>query len=178
MLLALIALAAGALAGGIRGRRPGRSGSTWKAPLLVPVAGVLLVAGQRWISGVAGLVVMAVGYLALTAFTAANARRPGLVLVAVGLLANLSVTVADGGMPVRGQPPGVPVGDHHHGLSTRDHLAGLADTIRVPPLRETVSPGDLLVASGGAVAVFFWLDPVTAPTRRRRPRSRDAVGPV
>lgn len=192
MLLALIAVLAGALAGWTAGRRPsggapagrrgdrrppaagrsGRGAPAWKVPVLLPVAGVVLVVGERWVGGGSGLAVMSAGYAGLIGFALANGRRRGLALIAVGLLGNLAVTVADGGMPVRHQPAGVQIGDHHHGLSRADHLAGLADDIPVSLLGETVSPGDLLIAAGGAVAFFFWLEPEAARTRRRRSRSR------
>ena len=171
MLLAVIALAAGALAGWLAGRRP-RPAQAWRVPALVPVAALLLLAGGPVLGGDPGLAAMAAGYAALAGFAVANGRHPGMVVAAVGLLANLAVMLADGGMPVRGQPAGVQIGDHHHGLSTRDDLAGLADTIRIAPLGEMVSPGDLLVAGGGAIAGFFWFEPVGTPRRPGRSRAR------
>lgn len=139
--------------------RRGTCAPAWKVPVLLPVAGVILAAGERWVGGGSGLAVMSAGYVGLIGFALANGRRRGLALIAVGLLANLAVTVADGGMPVSHQPAGVQIGDHHHGLSSADHLVGLADDIPLSLLGETVSPGDLLIAAGGAVAFFFWLEP-------------------
>lgn len=174
MVLAVIALLAGAAVGYLRGRRvkwpsAGRSWD-WRLPGLVPAGGILVVVGDRWIGGAVGVGILAAGYCGLIAFAVANRRRHGLALVAVGLLANLVVLLADGGMPVRAEPPGVQIGSHHHGLSADDHLAGLADTIRVAPLGETVSPGDLLTAAGGAAAMCFWLEPPDRRPRRGRAR--------
>lgn len=166
MQLVLLALLAGALAGWVAGRRPAAATPLALGRTLVPAAVVALLVGERWLGGGPGEAVMAGGYALLIAFAVRNGRRPGLALVALGLLANAVVVVADGGMPVNGQAPGVAAGAHHHGLSTRDHLAGLADTIRLAPLGETVSPGDLLVAAGGGIAVFFWLEPAAGRSRR------------
>lgn len=172
MLLAVLALAAGALAGWLSGRRPGFRAGSWRAPALVPAGAALLLAGARFVGGGPGVGCMAAGYSLLTAFAVANARHPGLALVGVGLVANLVVIVANGGMPVRGVPPGLGTGGHHHGLSSRDRLTALSDTVALSALHETVSPGDVVVALGGAVAVFFWLAPApstgTGPARRRR----------
>lgn len=176
MLLALIAIAAGAAGGWLSGRRPGRAGlarmpGAWRSPGLVPLGAIALLAGGHGLDGGLGLASTATGYAALIAFAAINGRRPGLALVAVGLLANMAVVVVDRGMPVRDGPPGVQIGGHHHGLSSRDHLAGLADTMRLAPIGETVSPGDLVAAAGGAMAMYFWLEPQIA---RRKPLSAGA----
>lgn len=178
MVLAAVALLAGAAAALVAcllaGRRP-VAGSGWpRAVGLAPLAALVLLAGDRWFGGAVGLALTATGYALLTGFAAANWRRPGMVLIGVGLLTNVAVIAADGGMPVRYQPPGVALGHHHHGLSSRDHLAGLADIVPVPALGETVSPGDLLIGAGGALAVFFSLAP--DPRRDGRDREEPAVG--
>ncbi len=167
MLLALLALVAGSAAGWAAGRRLPRSAGGWRGVVLVPVGAVLLIAGARWVGGGLGVALSVAGYGALLAFAAANRRHPGLMLVATGILANLVVIAADGGMPVRGLAPGATAAGGHHGLSSRDHLTGLSDMLRLPGLHETVSPGDLLIALGGAVAVFFWLEPTQTPGRAR-----------
>lgn len=172
MLLALLALAAGAAAGWLAGRRVPAAAGPWRLPVLVPAGAGLLAAGSRWVGGTAGVTVAAVGYAVLAGFALLNVRRAGMVLVAAGLLANLLVIGLDGGMPVRGLPPGVPAAGLHHGLSSRDHLSGLADQIRVVPLHETVSPGDVLVALGGAVALYAWLEPGPAGAGYTRRRDR------
>jgi hypothetical protein len=173
MVLAGLALLAGVAAGWLAGRRPplddlARRVLSVRGAILV--AGVVLLAISRWTPGSAGLALMVSGYALLVAFVipyGRNAHRPGLVLAGLGLLANAIVITADGGMPVSGLAPGVAAAGHHHGLSTRDHLTGLSDDIRLSPLSETVSPGDLLISLGAAVAVFGWLEPRHSLTRRR-----------
>ncbi|HET6965119.1 MAG TPA: DUF5317 family protein [Acidimicrobiales bacterium] len=178
MLLAVLALVAGAAAGWLSGRRLPEAGGTWRALGLAPAGVVLLAVGNRWVGGGAGVAVAAGGYALLIAFAALNSRRTGLVLVAAGLAANLAVIAVDHGMPVRGVPPGLPAPGLHHGLSSRDHLTGLTDTIRLGALHETVSPGDLLVALGGAVALYSWLEPLPGRPRRLRPLRRRRRGPL
>jgi hypothetical protein len=136
----------------------------WRWPALLGAGVVLMLAGQRWIPGLVGLGLLEAGYVLALVFAAANLRRAGLVLIGLGLLANLAVIGIDWGMPVRGLAAAVPAAGHHHGLSSRDHLAVLTDDLRPPGGHETLSPGDILLALGGAVAVFFWLEP-----RPRRP---------
>ena len=168
VLLAVMALVAGALAGGLAGRTIPARPPRWTRPALL-VAGVALVLTSRWIPGPPGGATLALGYGTLAGFAAANWRRAGLLLVTAGLLANAAVVAADDGMPVTGLAPGVAAGPHHHGLGAGDHLTALGDDIRIGPLGETVSPGDLLVAIGGALAAFAWLEP-----RRRNSRARPA----
>jgi hypothetical protein len=94
-----------------------------------------------------------------------NIRVTGMVLVAAGLLSNLVVISVDGGMPVRGLPPGQSAGPRHHGLGPGDRLTGLADIVRIEPLGQTVSGGDLVLSLGAATVTFGLL----RPGRRRAP---------
>jgi hypothetical protein len=167
MVLALVALCIGSLMGLALGRRPPASRRPWRAgPLLV--SGVLLAGiGDHW-RGAAGLGVEIAGYILLVGFALANHRHTGLLLIAAGLTTNLVVMAADGGMPVRGLYPAAAASGHHHGLSRDDHLTALADDMSLPGTDETVSPGDVVLALGGAVAILAWLE----PGRRRRPLSR------
>jgi hypothetical protein len=177
MLLALVAIAAGIVAGWLSGRRlpTRRRRRQWHAVALLVGGGVMVLAGGRALGGTAGLVLLAVGYGLLVLFATANVRRPGLVLVAVGLVANLAVVLTDHGMPVRGLPAGVAAAGHHHGLSSRDQLTALADTIHVAALHETISPGDVLVALGGAVGFFAWLEPRPRRTATGAPATHAAT---
>lgn len=180
MLLALIALAAAWSAGWLSGRRPppaAGGGTAWRRPALAG-AGAVAVAVSAAVPGHVGVAVMAAGYGGLIGFAVLNRARTGSTLLALGLLANAAVVLVDAGMPVTGLAPGASAAGHHHGLSTGDHLTGLADTIRVGPLGETVSPGDLLAIGGGATALFSWLEPPGAGRRpqRRSPR-RDRTRP-
>jgi Family of unknown function (DUF5317) len=117
-------------------------------PWLLLAGAALEVAAEWWTSGTFGLVVVLVGYAALVAFAVRNARTVGMVLVAAGLLANLVVIAVDGGMPVKGEAPGVSLGARHHGLGPGDHLTALADVVRLSPLGATVSAGDILLGAG------------------------------
>jgi hypothetical protein len=77
------------------------------------------------------------------------------VLVTVVLLSNLLVIGLNGGMPVRGVPAGVQLGGHHLGERPGDLLKGLTDVVYVAPLGETLSAGDIVLASGvGTLAAF------------------------
>jgi hypothetical protein len=175
MLLAVVALVAGGLAGVAAGRGLPARPPRWRLPGLLVVGGALVVSA-RWIPGRLGWLGLVVGYGALVSFAGANWRRAGLVLVTIGLLANGAVVAADDGMPVSGLPPGVTATGHHQGLRSGDHLTALADDIRVAPLGETVSAGDLLVAVGGAVAAFAWMEPRRRrASRRRAGRSRQGA---
>lgn len=149
--------------------RPGADGRPWRLPGLIAAGTALEIAGTRFVPGLPGRLLMEAGYAGLLAFAAANARRTGLVLIATGLAANLLVIVVDGGMPVRDRPAAVALADQHHGLSRSDHLTFLADTIPVGAAGETLSPGDVVLAVGAAVAAFGWLEPAPTRTRRRVP---------
>jgi hypothetical protein len=159
-----------------RGRHePGAAAPAWRGWGLALAGLALLLAGTQVAGGGPALTPAVAGYAALAAFAAANRDRPGLMLVAVGLVANAAVTAVNGGMPVAGAAPGAELGPLHHGLSTADTLTWLADTMRIPFFRETVSPGDLLMAAGVAVAAFAGLG--GAPTPDGPAGKRPAVGP-
>lgn len=167
MLIAVIAVAAGAAFGLARGGRLPELGlvrlrAWW---LLAGGAGAELVA-SRWVTGEGALAVAIAGYALLLGFAAANIRLTGMILVTVGLMSNLVVIAVDSGMPVRGQQAGVTLGPLHHGQATGDHLTGLGDVVHIAPLDEQVSAGDLVLALGAAV--------VTVSLLRPRPR-RSAV---
>jgi hypothetical protein len=163
MPLILVALAAGLLAGLLLG---GSVRSLVRARLrsvglLLGGAGCEL--AGRWVGGAAGAGILVAGYVLMICFALRNAGLTGMVLVAIGLLANLTVIVVDRGMPVRGLPAGVSAGWRHHGERPGDHLTGLADVVRLAPLRETVSAGDIVLSLGAGTAVVALMRP------RRRP---------
>jgi hypothetical protein len=161
MWLALIAVVAGGLCGLAAG---GRLSNVVSAPLrdlwLLVAGGALEWAGGRW-----GLALVIAGYVLLLAFALRNIRLTGMLMIAIGLLSNLIVITVDGGMPVRGVPAGVSLGARHHGQKPGDRLTGLADDVRISPLGETVSAGDLVLAVGAGVVAFS----VIRPARRRTP---------
>jgi hypothetical protein len=160
---AIVAAVVVALAAGRRLRAAPATGPV-RAVLLLAAGAVCLAVGPQVGGSLLGALLTVCGYALLLLFTVANRRHPGLVLIAVGVAANLTVVAADRGMPVKGLPPGVAAGSTHHGLNTRDRLSFLGDDIRLAD--ETLSPGDMTIAAGAALAAFFWLEP--SPDYRRR----------
>ena len=169
MPLVVLALAAGVLGGlVVGGRFRHLTGARLRSlGLLLGGAGCEFV-GSRWIAGAVGTGVLVAGYLLLVGFALRNAAVTGMVLVAFGLLANLTVIALNGGMPVRGLPAGADYGPRHHGERPGDHLTALADVVRLAPLGETVSPGDLVLSLGVAT--------VAAGLMRPRRRAMGAAG--
>lgn len=164
MWLALIAVAVGIALGLAAGGSTAnlRVGSIRGAWLVVAGAACEGVA-DRWLNGAGGLWLVVGGYLLMLGFAIANLPRAGSVLIAAGLLSNLLVIGVNGGMPVRGEPSGAQLGGYHHGEAAGDRLTGLGDVLFVAPLGETLSAGDVLLASGvGTMAGFAVLG-------RRRP---------
>jgi hypothetical protein len=154
--LALIAVACGAAAGVIAGRRPPGPGPVPRLALLLIGAGIVCeTAASEWLPSVLA------GYALLIAAAILEHRRLGTVLVAAGLLANLLVITVNRGMPVKGLASGAAPGSLHHALATGDRLVGLSDIIRLPLVSAMVSPGDVVLALGAAVMMFGWLEPRT-----------------
>jgi hypothetical protein len=166
MLLIAVALASGSIVGLALGGRVRRIAEARfrSVGLLLAGAGCEF-AGSHLGAGWFGGVLLIAGYGLLVGFAVRNAALTGMVLVAVGLAANLTVIALDGGMPVRGVAPGASYGARHHGERPGDHLTGLADVIRVSPLGETVSAGDIVLSLGVATVVVRLMRPA-----RRRPR--------
>ena len=68
-------------------------------------------------------------------------------------------------MPVRGLPPLASTAGATMANAPGDHLTGLADVVRLAPLGETVSAGDIVLSLGAGTAVVALM---------RRPRRRPA----
>jgi Family of unknown function (DUF5317) len=120
----------------------------------------------------------------------ANRRIPGIGLIALGAALNaLPIIVNRGTLPATSsaeQSAGVHVTHHftNSGVLAHPHLAFLGDTMTSPaflPLRNVVSPGDLVILAGLAVLVHVTCDTVIGrllvrawrrlpalPTARRR----------
>src|SRR5438105_10233200 len=105
-----------------------------------------------------------------------NWRLPGTALVAVGTGLNLVVVLLNSGMPydptlaeMVGAPP--PTDSLHLPLTSATRLAFLADVIPVGPIRGVFSLGDFLVALGGFLIPFIWLQPPPDVGRERHIRS-------
>jgi hypothetical protein len=156
MWLALVALAAGCLVGILAGGKLENlmfSRLRWLG--LLGAGAACEAIADRWLTGEGGLWLVIAGYVLMLGFALRNLSEAGSVLVAVGLFSNLLVIGVNGGMPVRGVPAGVQLGGHHHGEQSGDRLTGLADVVYVAPLGETLSAGDILLASGvGTLAAF------------------------
>lgn len=152
--MAVLAVAAGVLGRLVWGREL-RQRSRPVALIAALVAGVVLeLLASRLLSGTTSVVAAVTGYSLLCAFALANRLHPGMLLVTAGLLANATVLLANNGMPVSGMPINSTSGDHH-GLRPGGHMTALADVI--PFLSERMSPGDVVLSLGGAVAVFTWI---------------------
>ena len=116
-----------------------------------------------WVTaGTASAVAAVAGYALLAGYSWRHRTHPGMTMVLAGLVSNLTVITVNAGMPVRGLSPGISTG-LHHGMTAADRLTGLADVISLPVLGMTVSPGDLVLSLGGAIAAFFWLGRPPAP---------------
>ncbi|HEX4864890.1 MAG TPA: DUF5317 family protein [Acidimicrobiales bacterium] len=156
MWLALIAVAAGcgvgiAAGGRLTNLRAARLRWLW----LLGAGAACEAVADKWISTGAGLWLVIVGYALMVSFAVGNLPHAGSVLIAAGLFSNLLVIGVNAGMPVRGVTPGAQLGGHHHGEENGDRLTGLADEVYVPPLGETLSAGDFLLAIGvGTMAGF------------------------
>jgi hypothetical protein len=170
MLLAIVAVGAGAVAGLALGGRLSNVGSPPLKSLWLLLAGaVCAFVASRLQNGSAGLAVEIAGYLLLLGFAARNFRLTGMVLVTVGLLANLTVIALDSGMPVKGFPPGASLGSNHHGEQSGDRLTGLADVVSLQPVwNKTVSGGDIVLALGTATLTFGLLRPPRRPSALQR----------
>ena len=128
-------------------------------PLLVLAAGARFITAFAphlplwfYIASLAGIAIVA----------AANARLPGAALIAVGTTMNLAVIALNGGMPydpalVTAVGAPLPNDTLHITLEAGSRLSFLADVVPVGPIRSVFSIGDLLVAFGGFLIPFMWL---------------------
>ena len=168
-----IALALGIAAGLVAGGRPSEVATTtfrlW--PALLAGLGLQAVPDLLGVGGAAAFVALACSYAALVTFALANLRIVGMPIVLAGLALNAAAILPNGGMPVR---PGalvqagivapeevtlVDVGVKRHLERDDDVLVGLGDVIPVPPLREVLSVGDLVLSAGLAAIAFRLLRP-------------------
>jgi hypothetical protein len=110
--------------------------------------------------------------LALAAFL--NARLPGVVVITAGMLSNVAAIVANGGhmptLPEAGRAAGVPPAHLNSVTTANPNLGWLVDRWAAPdwvPFANVYSVGDVLLALGGVVLVFFALQvPFLVPSRR------------
>jgi len=125
----------------------------------------------------AGLAMVLVSYVGLSAFAVANIRLVGMPVVLVGLVCNLVVITVNGGMPVdreaivaAGVATDAEIDDLDFGAKRHlrdgdDVVVFLGDIIPVELTEEVLSFGDLILAFGVANVIFRLLRP---PGARRR----------
>lgn len=123
-----------------------------------------------------------VSYGLLLAFAACNLHLVGMGVVIVGMLANAVVIGLNDGMPIRpsavvaaGLASPDEAGRLRADSKRRPEQAGdraviLADIVPVPPLREVVSFGDLIMGVGIADAVVHLMRPRPRVRPRRDPQ--------
>jgi hypothetical protein len=170
MLFTAVAVAVGIAIGLLTGGRLQHIGErTFHAvPLLV--LGVALQLASGLLDDVSVLLVL-VSYVALLAFCATNLRIVGMGVVLVGLAMNALVIGVNGGMPVRRSAvvaaeiagyedlPEIRLKGKRHFEDEDDRLMFLADIVPVPPLREVLSFGDLVMSVGVADVLVHLLRP-------------------
>lgn len=122
-------------------------------------------------------VFLALSMIAWAYYAWVNKAIHGAVLVAAGLAANALVLLVNGAVPVSADaavragvdPVAVATAGIHEpaGPDTRLAVLGKSIPVAFPPRPEVVSPGDVAVAAGLAVALSMGL------TGRREPRSQE-----
>ncbi len=175
MIAVAIGLVVGLLTGG-RLRHLARHRFRWW--LLLP-AGIALQALGTRLDLAIGFELVVASYACLALFGLRNLHMAGMVIVVLGLVMNLVPIVANGGMPVR--PSAVvaagvatwdevhqlELGGKHHLERPTDEWMILADIIPVPPLREVLSFGDLVLSAGIANVLVGLMRPPPGYRRRR-----------
>ncbi|MBA3303312.1 MAG: DUF5317 domain-containing protein [Acidimicrobiia bacterium] len=167
----------------------GRLSNLGRQPLRSPVAlaagvGLQVVSEVVPLEDAAAVTATVLSYVLLATFAARNFVIQGMFVVLVGLVLNGVVIAVNGGMPVRedaiaaaGIDLKMPAADLDFGAKRHlegpsDRLVVLADVIPLPPLREVVSFGDLILAVGMADVTFRLLRPAR---RAKAPRVEAAT---
>jgi MFS family permease len=115
------------------------------------------------------LAVYALGLFGTGIVAAANRQLPGAALIAIGTFANILVVLINSGMPYdlsTAVAVGAPLpNDSLHVVLTDDtRLAFLADIIPFGLGRAVYSAGDVLIAFGGFLIPFIWLQEEADPS--------------
>lgn len=123
----------------------------------------------------ADLWVYVAGFAGIGVVAARNARLPGAALIAVGTFANVLAMVLNGGMPydaaaVAAVGAPVPTSSLYQVMSASTRVPFLADIIPFGLGRAVYSIGDFIIAFGGFLVPFMWLQP-KADARRHDVRS-------
>lgn len=109
-----------------------------------------------WLGDAGGLVVLIVSNLAVAVWLVANRTLPGLLLAGAGMALNVLVISANGAMPVleaSARRAGITQSIDgssikHERLADDTVLPWLGDAIPVPPFKEVLSVGDVVLALG------------------------------
>jgi len=145
-------------------------------PILAFAAG-LRVIGAVYTSAPLNLYLVALVGIAVV--STLNWRLPGSVLIAIGTLMNVVVVIANGGMPFDASVASsihatLPTDTLHVPLGPDTKLRFLADVIPVGVIDSLYSPGDFLIALGGFLIPFIWLQaPAQEPSAQGELRSRN-----
>jgi hypothetical protein len=179
VLLLIVAILGGATLGLARPALGARSVRVNLGHLPLLVLGAAGTAAAQLAHGDVATLAMGLSLAVLAAFAASNLQVTGMAVIAVGLLVNLVAVVLNNGMPVRGEAlvvarvvdldelPTATVSGPRHLETADDGWAILGDVIPVPPAREVVSFGDLIVVLGAFDALR------EVARRRRRPWSAE-----
>ena len=172
MLITGVAVLVGLVIGVALPARPSRAARPVPRWLWLLGLGVVAQITAASVDGGAGLALVLVAYGVLIAFAAINGHVPGTGVLAIGLALNALVVALNGGMPVHRQSlvdAGVVPADQlgvvqllgHRHLEDGDRLTIIDDRIPLPPARQVLSFGDLIIAVAAA-------DVVAHVSRRRR----------
>ena len=164
-MLFLFAIFLGIVAGLLTGGKLGNLGRIrfrwpWLVVLAVLVRGAVLLTPLNRVEGAQYVYVLSLA--AIGAWTAVHWRRlPGVWMVTLGSALNLLVIVANGGrMPVAPELAGSALLDRgtigqYTVMGSGTQLNLLGDWIRMYPILEAYSVGDVLIALGLAIVVFL-----------------------
>ncbi|MCU4185855.1 DUF5317 domain-containing protein [Acidiferrimicrobium sp. IK] len=176
MLVTVVAVAIGLGAGLALGGRPARARRVRALGLVVPGAGLQLLASHVGLGSPLGLrgagpFLDVAGLVCLAAFLWCNRGLAGAAVGAFGVGANAAVITLNGGMPVDpaalvsagaarpGLAQGVDYGLLHHRQAAGDVLTWLDDRWPLALGHQVLSAGDVLLVVGVAVAALDWLRP-------------------
>jgi hypothetical protein len=131
-----------------------------------------------WLGDGGGLAVLLTSNLAVAAWLAVNRTLPGLLLAGAGMALNVLVISVNGAMPVLEASAekarvtqSLDESIKHERLDEDTVLPWLGDAIPVPPFKEVLSVGDVVLALGLCRVVDARM------MAGKRPRHRAAGGP-
>jgi MFS family permease len=130
-------------------------------PLLVVAIGIRLVAS---LNSAAPLSIYLIALAGIAAVAALNWRLPGASLIAIGTAMNIFVVALNSGMPydaatVSAVGAALPTDSLHTVMGPETMLPFLGDIVPVGVVRSVYSVGDFLIALGGFLIPFMWLQP-------------------